>query len=65
MAQNADAVMDAGPLRRGYRRGRSVPPRQRRHVGMIPLIIMAILAFPDDLFAHRGLTAFVLSVKTG
>ena len=31
--------------------------------GMIPLIIMAILAFPMTFFAHRGLTRFVLSVK--
>lgn len=33
--------------------------------GMIPLIIMAILAFPMTFFAHRGLTRFVLSGKTG
>lgn len=32
--------------------------------GMIPLIIMAILAFPMTFFAHRGLTRFVLSGKT-
>ena len=31
--------------------------------GMIPLIIMAILAFPMTYFAHRGLTRFVLSGK--
>lgn len=31
--------------------------------GMIPLIIMAILAFPMTFFAHRGLTRFVLSGK--
>ena len=29
--------------------------------GLIPLIIMAILAFPMTFFAHRGLTRFVLS----
>jgi len=29
--------------------------------GMIPLIIMAIIAFPMTFFAHRGLTRFVLS----
>ncbi len=32
--------------------------------GMIPLIIMAILAFPMT-FSHSGLTRFVLSVKPG
>ncbi len=31
--------------------------------GMLPLIIMAILAFPMTFFAHRGLTRFVLSGK--
>ena len=31
--------------------------------GMIPLIIMAILAFPMTFFAHRGMTRFVLSGK--
>lgn len=31
--------------------------------GMIPLIIMAILAFPMTYFAHRALTRFVLSGK--
>ncbi|WP_312804293.1 aromatic amino acid transport family protein, partial [Atlantibacter hermannii] len=31
--------------------------------GMIPLIIMAIIAFPMTFFAHRGLTRFVLSGK--
>ncbi|ELW9439742.1 HAAAP family serine/threonine permease [Pluralibacter gergoviae] len=31
--------------------------------GLIPLIIMAILAFPMTFFAHRGLTRFVLSGK--
>ncbi|TDN58561.1 HAAAP family serine/threonine permease [Scandinavium goeteborgense] len=31
--------------------------------GMIPLIIMAIIAFPMTYFAHRGLTRFVLSGK--
>ena len=30
---------------------------------MIPLIIMAILAFPMTFFAHRGMTRFVLSGK--
>ncbi len=30
--------------------------------GLIPLIIMAILAFPMT-FAHRGMTRFVLSGK--
>ncbi len=30
---------------------------------MIPLIIMAIIAFPMTFFAHRGLTCFVLSGK--
>lgn len=32
--------------------------------GMIPLIIMALIAFPMTFFAHRGLTRFVLSGKT-
>lgn len=32
--------------------------------GMIPLIIMAILAFPMTFFAHRGMTRFVLSGRT-
>ena len=27
--------------------------------GLIPLIIMAIIAFPMTFFAHRGLTRFV------
>lgn len=31
--------------------------------GLIPLIIMAILAFPMTFFSHRGLTRFVLSGK--
>lgn len=31
--------------------------------GMIPLIIMALIAFPMTFFAHRGLTRFVLSGK--
>src|SRR5476651_2756272 len=31
--------------------------------GLIPLIIMTILAFPMTFFAHRGLTRFVLSGK--
>lgn len=31
--------------------------------GMLPLIIMAILAFPMTFFAHRALTRFVLSGK--
>lgn len=31
--------------------------------GMIPLIIMAIFAFPMTFFAHRGLTRFVLSAN--
>ncbi|NLS52594.1 HAAAP family serine/threonine permease [Hafnia alvei] len=31
--------------------------------GLIPLIIMAIIAFPMTFFAHRGLTRFVLSGK--
>ncbi|WP_312042474.1 HAAAP family serine/threonine permease [Erwinia sp.] len=31
--------------------------------GLIPLIIMAILAFPMTYYAHRGLTRFVLSGK--
>jgi serine transporter len=31
--------------------------------GLIPLIIMAILAFPMTYFAHRGLCRFVLSGK--
>lgn len=31
--------------------------------GLIPLIIMAILAFPMTFFAHRGMTRFVLSGK--
>jgi len=31
--------------------------------GLIPLIIMAILAFPLTFFAHRALTRFVLSGK--
>lgn len=29
--------------------------------GLIPLIIMALLAFPMTYFAHRGLCRFVLS----
>lgn len=31
--------------------------------GLIPLIIMVLLAFPMTFFAHRGLTRFVLSGK--
>ncbi|PVZ87170.1 HAAAP family serine/threonine permease [Serratia sp. S1B] len=31
--------------------------------GLIPLVIMAILAFPMTFFAHRGLCRFVLSGK--
>lgn len=31
--------------------------------GLIPLIIMVILAFPMTFYAHRGLTRFVLSGK--
>ncbi|MDU4127501.1 HAAAP family serine/threonine permease [Pantoea sp.] len=31
--------------------------------GLLPLIIMALLAFPMTFFAHRGLTRFVLSGK--
>ncbi|SQA99713.1 Serine transporter [Cedecea neteri] len=31
--------------------------------GLIPLFIMAILAFPMTFFAHRGMTRFVLSGK--
>lgn len=31
--------------------------------GLIPLIIMALFAFPMTFFAHRGLTRFVLSGK--
>lgn len=31
--------------------------------GIIPLLIMAVLAFPMTFFAHRGLTRFVLSGK--
>ncbi|MBW7982287.1 HAAAP family serine/threonine permease [Enterobacillus tribolii] len=31
--------------------------------GLIPMIIMAIIAFPMTFFAHRGLTRFVLSGK--
>ncbi|MDJ0472600.1 HAAAP family serine/threonine permease [Pantoea eucalypti] len=31
--------------------------------GLLPLIIMAVLAFPMTFFAHRGLTRFVLSGK--
>ena len=34
-------------------------------VGGMILIIMAILAFPMTFFAHRGMTRFVLSGKTG
>jgi serine transporter len=30
---------------------------------LVPLIIMAIIAFPMTFFAHRGLTRFVLSGK--
>ncbi len=37
--------VDAGPLRHSYRRGRSVLPINAGVGGMIPLIIMAILAF--------------------
>ena len=32
--------------------------------GLIPLIIMAIIAFPMAFFAHRGLTASCCPVKT-
>lgn len=31
--------------------------------GLIPLLIMTVLAFPMTFFAHRGLTRFVLSGK--
>ncbi|WP_034944918.1 HAAAP family serine/threonine permease [Erwinia oleae] len=31
--------------------------------GMLPLMVMAVLAFPMTFFAHRGLTRFVLSGK--
>ncbi|OON36989.1 HAAAP family serine/threonine permease [Izhakiella australiensis] len=31
--------------------------------GMIPLIVMAIIAFPMTYYSHRGLTRFVLSGK--
>lgn len=31
--------------------------------GLIPLLIMVVLAFPMTFFAHRGLTRFVLSGK--
>ncbi len=37
--------VDAGPLRHGNRRGRAVPAINAGVGGMIPLIIMAILAF--------------------
>ncbi|WP_339518062.1 serine/threonine transporter [Pseudomonas proteolytica] len=33
--------------------------------GFWPLIILALLAFPMTFFAHRGLTRFVLSGKSG
>jgi len=33
--------------------------------GIIPLIIMAIIAFPMTFYAHRGLCRFVLSGKSG
>jgi len=33
--------------------------------GFWPLIVLALLAFPMTFFAHRGLTRFVLSGKTG
>ncbi|TCL02473.1 HAAAP family serine/threonine permease [Sodalis ligni] len=33
--------------------------------GLVPLIIMAIIAFPMTFFAHRGLCRFVLSGKKG
>lgn len=33
--------------------------------GIIPLIIMAIIAFPMTFYAHRGLCRFVLSGKNG
>lgn len=62
MAQNGYHV-DAGPLRHGNRRGRLFLPINAGVGGMIPLIIMAILAFPMTFFAHRGLTRFVLSGK--
>ncbi|RUQ46901.1 HAAAP family serine/threonine permease, partial [Corynebacterium pseudodiphtheriticum] len=33
--------------------------------GFWPLIVLALLAFPMTFFAHRGLTRFVLSGKSG
>jgi serine transporter len=33
--------------------------------GLIPLIIMALIAFPMTFYAHRGLCRFVLSGKNG
>lgn len=33
--------------------------------GLLPLIIMAIIAFPMTFYAHRGLCRFVLSGKNG
>ncbi len=33
--------------------------------GLIPLLIMAVLAFPMTFFAHRGLCRFVLSGRKG
>ena len=31
--------------------------------GLLPLIIMAVLAFPMTFFAHRGMCRFILSGK--
>jgi len=33
--------------------------------GFWPLLVLAVLAFPMTYFAHRGLTRFVLSGRTG
>ncbi len=56
--------VDAGPLRRQSAPGRSVPATSTLPGvgGMIPLIIMAILAY-DDLFRTPWFSRFVLSVK--
>lgn len=55
--------MDAGPLRHGNRRGRAVPANQRRCWRYDPADHHGYPCVPDDVFAHRGLTRFVLSGK--
>lgn len=55
--------VDAGPLRHGNRRGRAVPANQRRCWRYDPADHHGYPCVPDDVFAHRGLTRFVLSGK--